>query len=45
MPGVTPEQKRAIWQLGRVVVTDGGPDGDADTPGNTGFMRQGLFAP
>ena len=40
------EDKRAVWQLGKVQVYDGGADGDADTAGdNTLFMEQGLFVP
>jgi hypothetical protein len=46
VPGVTPELKRAVWQLGQVQVYDGGADADGDTTGdNTLFMTQGLFAP
>jgi hypothetical protein len=46
VPGITPELKRAVWQLGQVQVYDGGADGDGDTTGdNTLFMTQGLFAP
>jgi TolB protein len=46
VPGITPEFKRSIWQLGQVEVYDGGADGDGDTTGdNTLFMTQGLFAP
>jgi hypothetical protein len=46
MPGITPEAKRAIWQLGPLEVFDGGSDGDGDTTGdNTLFATQGLFAP
>jgi hypothetical protein len=44
-PGIVREGARGVWQLGRVEVTDGGPDGDADTPDNSVFMRQGLFIP
>jgi hypothetical protein len=45
-PGITPEFKRAVWQLGQVRVYDGGADGDADTTGdNTLFAEQGLFVP
>ena len=41
-----PEGRRAIWQLGRVEVYDGGPDGDANTPaGDTLFATQGVFIP
>jgi hypothetical protein len=46
IPGVTPEFKRAIWQLGQVQIFDGGGDGDGDTTGdNTLFEVQGLYAP
>lgn len=44
-PGTVTETKRTIWQTEDVVVYDGGPDGDADTPGNTVFLRQGIFIP
>ena len=38
--------KRQIWQIERVRVTDGGPDGDAVTQGdNELFAAQGLFIP
>ena len=45
LPGAVREGTRAVWELGRIEITDGGPDGDADTPGNAPFMRQGLFVP
>lgn len=45
-PGVVTEGKRAIWQLGQIEIFDGGPDGDADTPGdNSPFLRQGVYVP
>jgi hypothetical protein len=44
-PGLVDEGARAIWQLGRVELLDGGPDGDADTPGNGVFATQGIFIP
>ena len=45
-PGTVKEGRRSIWQLGRVEVYDGGPDGDADTPaGDSLFATQGLFVP
>ena len=44
-PGIVREGARAIWQLDAMQVSDGGPDGDADTPGNSVFMREGLFVP
>jgi hypothetical protein len=45
VPGMVRKGNRAIWELGPVLVYDGGPDGDADTPGNTLFARQGIFIP
>ena len=46
MPGTVRETKRTIWQLGEIVVLDGGADGDADTAAdNTVFLRQGMFVP
>jgi hypothetical protein len=37
---------RSVWELGQVQVDDGGPDGDADLPGeNTLFLVQGVFVP
>ena len=45
LPGIAPENRRAIWQTDQVKVYDGGPDGDADTAPNTLFMVQGVFAP
>ncbi len=44
-PGLVDEGARAVWQLGAVEVLDGGPDGDAATPGNAVFARQGVFVP
>jgi hypothetical protein len=44
--GATPATKRTLWELGRIDVTDGGPDGDGSTQGdNALFMDQGLFVP
>jgi hypothetical protein len=45
IPGAVREGDRAIWQLAQVEVLDGGPDGDASTPDNKVFARQGLFVP
>jgi hypothetical protein len=45
MPGAIPEGKRSNWQLDRVRVNDGGPDGDVDTTPNTLFAVQGIFVP
>jgi hypothetical protein len=44
-PGSVVEGMRAIWELGRIAVLDGGPDGLAATDPNTPFARQGLYVP
>jgi hypothetical protein len=44
-PGDVVERQRTIWQLDRVGILDGGPDGDPSTPDNTLFLTQGLFVP
>ncbi len=44
-PGSVPEGKRAVWQLDRVRVNDGGPDGLVATAPNTLFATQGVFVP
>ena len=43
--GAVPEGKRAIWQLDKVRVNDGGADGVVSTTPNTLFMTQGVFIP
>lgn len=45
MPGLALERKRAVWELQKIMIYDGGADGDADTGANTLFAVQGLFAP
>jgi len=46
VPGVVPEGRRSIWELGRIEVFDGGADGLASSAGdNTLFADQGLFLP
>ena len=45
IPGSIKEGRRSIWQLGQVLVYDGGPDGDTATADNTVFARQGVFIP
>jgi FG-GAP-like repeat len=46
LPGSVQAGARAVWQLDKVQVFDGGADGDADTPGdNTLYMDQGVFVP
>jgi ABC-type phosphate transport system substrate-binding protein len=44
-PGAVPEGKRSVWELGQVIVNDGGPDGVVSTNPNTVFERQGVFVP
>jgi WD40-like Beta Propeller Repeat len=46
VPGTVKERERAVWQLDRISVHDGGPDADPQTsPGNRLFMTQGIFVP
>jgi hypothetical protein len=46
LPGVAVEGNRAIWQLGRMEVWDGGGDGEAAaTDDNELFATQGIFTP
>jgi plastocyanin len=46
MPGAVVEGKRSIWQVDKIQVLDGGPDGVASTAaGNTLFATQALFVP
>lgn len=46
MPGVVLETKRSIWQIDKIQVFDGGPDGVASTAaGNTLFATQAVFVP
>ncbi len=46
LPGQVLERQRAIWELGRVEVHDGGTDGNPSTAGdNTLFATQGIFTP
>ena len=45
LPGAVTEVKRSIWQMSDVRVSDGGPDGQASTPDNSPFLRQGVFVP
>ena len=44
-PGAIKESRRSIWQLEKVLVLDGGPDGVASTTPNTIFAAQGVFVP
>ena len=46
IPGLVPEQKRSLWGVGQISVSDGGADGDADTAiDNSVFLKQGIFIP
>lgn len=45
VPGAITENTRSIWELGKLRVDDGGPDGLASTAGNSPFMVQGVFVP
>jgi hypothetical protein len=44
-PGAVKERMRAIWDLGKVNLFDGGSDGVASTEPNTLFLTQGVFVP
>jgi acyl-homoserine-lactone acylase len=46
VPGFVKDGRRAIVQLDRIVVNDGGPDGLVETAaGNQRFAAQGVFVP
>jgi len=45
LPGAVESGKRAIWELDRIRVFDGGPDGAVATADNSPFQTQGLFVP
>ena len=45
IPGSIKEGRRSIWQLGQVLVYDGGPDGDTATADNTVFAAAGAVHP
>jgi acid phosphatase type 7 len=44
-PGIAKEGKRAVWEVLRAQILDGGPDGLASTADNSLFAVQGVFAP
>ena len=45
VPGAVKEGQRAVWEIGQLTVSDGGPDGNTGTAPNTVFARQGVFVP
>jgi hypothetical protein len=45
VPGMVVEDSRSVWELEKVNLFDGGPDGDAETPDNSLFATQGVFVP
>src|SRR5207249_324671 len=46
VPNAVVAGRRSVWQLGQVLVYDGGADGVASTTGdNTLFMDEGIFIP
>jgi hypothetical protein len=46
IPGAVPESTRSLWELRRILVYDGGPDGLVSSQGdNTLFLNEGIFIP
>ena len=46
IPSAVAEGTRAVWALDQVEVHDGGPDGDADTPGDNSLLAvEGVLVP
>jgi hypothetical protein len=45
VPNTIRKGVRAIWQLGKIDVFDGGADGAASTDPNTRYLTQGYFVP
>jgi hypothetical protein len=45
VPGAVKDAKRAIVEIGQILVRDGGPDGVVATAPNTLFAVQGIFIP
>jgi hypothetical protein len=45
VPGSVITGHRAIWELGQLVVYDGGAGGDIQTPDGNPLVKQGLFVP
>ncbi len=45
VPGAITEGDRAVWQIGKAEVYDGGSDGNPTTADNTLYATQGVFVP
>jgi Tol biopolymer transport system component len=45
VPGAIEEGQRALWQIGKAEVYDGGSDGNPITADNTLYATQGVFVP
>jgi glucose/arabinose dehydrogenase len=45
LPGSILEGERAVWQVARILVYDGGSDGVVSTEPNTPFAAAGIFVP
>jgi hypothetical protein len=45
VPGSVKDTKRAVVEVGQIIVNDGGDDGDTTTVPNTRFAVQGIFIP
>jgi len=43
--GVLKPGKRTIWEVGQVVLYDGGAGGDIQTPDGGPLVKEGVFAP
>jgi hypothetical protein len=45
VPGAFKERKRSVLDVGQILITDGGSDGNVATTPNTTFLTQGVFVP
>jgi len=45
VPGSVKDTKRAVVEVGQIIINDGGADGDVTTVPNTRFAVQGIFIP
>jgi hypothetical protein len=45
VPGAVKDTKRAVVEVGQIIINDGGDDGDTTTVPNTRFAVQGIFIP